>query len=179
MLALLLFVLGVTAQTPSSTGCQVTSYYGQLVGCPQQKDLQNFYTSAEISSICSVCNLNSTTLLESNNIMFCCPSGVPTPNGSRCQCTSGPFCATCGYSPQQQSLYCQPWTNISRFATFGLKVWACPYPFEAPMSNVLGWECSCGPSGIPCFYCYPPSIGYMTSFSVLLVGIMTLYSIDM
>jgi hypothetical protein len=163
MVKVLLFValvlMGVNSQV--STTCQITSYYGQLLKCPQPKDLSTSYTSQEISTVCSGCNA-LTGLMTSST--YCCPQGYTiSGNSSGCSCggSGGTSleCVNCGYTPTQSATVCQG--SSSEFATINSHVWGCPNVWGNATQNVSGWECSCGSTGTPCFYCStltsPPS----------------------
>jgi len=156
---LMLSMMVVYALSQNPTTCQISSYYDQLVQCPQLKNSQYYYTSAEISTVCSMCGATSTPPILATNTRCCPQNYAPIVNGSMCTCSSPGqpdlFCVGCGYSLLQKYVYCDASRNISRFASFSSGIWACPNYWADPTSGVLGWTCSCGTNGTPCLYCSP------------------------
>lgn len=176
---LTIFAFLYASNAQSSTNCQILSYYGQQVQCPQPKNSQYYYSTIEIFNICSMCSLTSPTSFASNDVMRCCPQNyVPTLNGTACSCDSSNqpslICANCGYIPQQRDRYCFSESD-SYLSTFNQRQWACPSVWHPPARDTLGWLCSCGSSGVPCFGCTTSiSISSKPLYSSLIMGVIAI-----
>lgn len=146
-----LFII-FAALAQAQTICQITSYYGQEVQCPQMKDSSYQYTIPEIVNICSSCQSTTPTFA------YCCPQNYQIAyNRSDVSCicngnSSQVQCVNCGYSQVIVDAYCQN-TVPTISDTFAGRTWACPPNQGAPTSGVSGWTCLCGRNGYPCVGC--------------------------
>lgn len=156
MMKFLLFLIGIMCVNGQTT-CQSLSYFNQQIYCPQVKNSQSQYTNAEIIGVCSACGGSIQSVYGGGTL--CCPLGysiMVNSSSSVCSC-SNPLqppveCINCGYSPPEVQPSCQP-SNITLFASFSFKQWACPITWGTPTPGKLNWICGCSSYGNPCVAC--------------------------